>query len=203
MGGYGSGGTNKTHYQVESRRAFRVDSFAFARRIEGDKYAFCKDVIKVKAGRTHIIYNTRVKIAQIWDCGEYTLLKLSRVKNIDGQSQRVYFICPRCGRRVRYLYTGFDGKHRCRTCSRLNYKSQQINGLDEMRLKMRRIVEDKLGYYEWHEICDCIEDVPRPPKPPYMRWDKYSALVLKLSQMQAEYYEEFQRQALRILGYLL
>lgn len=197
MGGYGSGGTNKTHYQVENRRAFRVDSFAFADHIRHDKYAYCKSIIKVPAGRTHIRYHTAVKCADLYERGGYTPLELSRVSNIDGHSQRVYFLCPGCKRRVRYLYARLDGRFRCRVCARLNYKSQQVSGMEEMRLKMGRIVVGKLGYDRWFEDCDCIADLPRPPKPPYMRWDKYNALVLELSQMQTKYYEEFCR---RLLG---
>ncbi len=136
MGGYGSGGTNKTHYQVENRRAFRVDSFAFADHIRYDKYAYCKSIIKVPAGRTHIRYHTAVKCADLYERGGYTPLELSRVSNIDGHSQRVYFLCPGCKRRVRYLYARLDGRFRCRVCAKLNYKSQQVNGMEEMRLKM-------------------------------------------------------------------
>lgn len=157
-------------------------------------------MIKVPAGRTHIRYYTKAKVADLYECGEYHPLELSRVTNIDGRSQRVYFLCPCCDRRVRYLYMGFDGRYKCRTCSNLNYRSQQVSGMEEMRLKMRRIVEDKLGCYGWQVDFDCIADLPVPPKPAYMRWEKYNALRLELVTLQAEYYEEFRRQALHILG---
>ena len=193
MGGWGSGGQNKTHYPVESWRRFRIDSFAFADHIRYDKYAHCKSVIKVPAGNTHILYHTAVKCADLYEYGGYHPLELSRVTNIDGRSQRVYFLCPCCDRRVRYLYMGFDGRYKCRTCSKLNYKSQQVSGMEEMRLKMRRIVEEKLGYYGWEVDFDCIADLPTPPKPAYMRWEKYNALALELETLQADYYTEFCR----------
>ena len=54
--------------------------------------------------------------------------------------ERVYFLCPLCGERVRkpYLYHGF---FRCRKCAKLNYPSQQVTkGCDAAYLKMRRAV---------------------------------------------------------------
>lgn len=35
----------------------------------------------------------------------------------------------------------------CRNCAKLNYASQQKSGMDEMRLKMERIVEKKFRIY--------------------------------------------------------
>ena len=64
----------------------------------------------------------------------------------------------------------------------------------EMRLKMERIVEQKLGGYGWYQDHDCIADVPAPPKPPYMRWSKYEALVAELKKLQSDYYTAFYQQ---------
>ena len=44
MGGYGSGGHNKTHRQLENFR--RIDSFSFCDYLKGDKYLFCKETVK-------------------------------------------------------------------------------------------------------------------------------------------------------------
>ena len=52
-------------------------------------------------------------------------IRLSEKRNGYGGAQ-MFFLCPTCGKRVRYLY--FGGKDRlfkCRACCRLNYKSQQ------------------------------------------------------------------------------
>ena len=57
----------------------------------------------------------------------------------------------------------------------------------EMRLKMERIVEQKLDGYGWYQDYGCIADVPAPVKPPYMRWSKYEALVTELKKLQKMY----------------
>lgn len=143
MGGYGSGGRNKTHKRLESFH--RIDSFAFYDYLIRDKYLFCKETVQYPLIRGDIIYYPQNREAEIREGGSYTELLLSRVPGIDGKSVRMYFLCPYCGRRVRYLYD-YHKHYACRECAKLNYASQQKNGMDEMRLKMERIVEKKLGH---------------------------------------------------------
>ena len=88
---------------------------------------------------------------------------------------------------MRYLYRNKNGFYMCRKCAGLNYKSQQVSGMAEMRLNMERIVEKELGGYGWYQDYDCIADVPAPAKPPYMRWKKYEALVAELKNLQKTY----------------
>lgn len=134
-----------------------------------------------------------IKCLSIQD-GEYKYidLPLSRVIGIDGQSVRMYFHCPYCGRRVRYLYD-FCKHYACRECAKLNYSCQQKNGLDEMRLKMERIVEKKLGYtHWWKDYPDmCIQDLWYIPKPRYMRYEKYERFIQEFRQLQKDYEREF------------
>lgn len=188
MGGVGSGGHNKTHKQVEKQRSCRVDSFAVYDNLRYDKYLSYKDKVDIRGGCTTIRYYTQSKKAEIQENGAYYPLGLSRVTNIDGSSQRLYFLCPCCERRVRYLYRNKNGFYLCRKCAGLNYKSQQVSGMAEMRLKMEYIVEQKLGEYDWYKKYDCIADIPVPAKPPYMRWKEYEALVEKLKKLQSDYY---------------
>ena len=188
MGGLGSGGHNKTHDQIEKRRLFRVDSFAIHDILNHDKYICYKSKVDIHGGCTIIRYNTRSRTAEIQENGVYYPLELSVVKNIDGDSWRLYFLCPCCGQRIRYLYRNYEnGRYICRKCAKLNYRSQQVSGMAEMQLKMERIVE-KLGDVTWYWDYDCIADVTPPSKPPYMRWKEYSNLVIKLRKLQADYY---------------
>ena len=101
MGGYGSGGHNKTHRQLENFR--RIDSFSFYDYLKGDKYIFCKETVKYPG--------------------------------IDGKSTRLYFHCLHCGKRVRYLYRRQE-RYLCRNCAKLNYASQQKNGMDERAMSV-------------------------------------------------------------------
>ena len=156
----------------------------------GDKYLSCKTTVQYHRG--DIIYHVEDKTAEIKTGAFYIDLPLSRIHGIDGKSVRMYFHCPYCGKRVRYLYRRQED-YMCRNCAKLNYASQQKSGMDEMLLKMKRIVEKELGYYDWWKDCDCIADLPAPPKPPYMRWEKYASLVLELKKLQSDYYVAFMK----------
>ena len=121
MGGYGSGGHNKTHKQLENFR--RIDSFSFYDYLKGDKYLFCKETVKYPLFRGDIVYYVGEGMAEIREGDSYTDLILSSVPGIDGKSTRLYFHCPYCGKRVRYLYRRQE-HYMCRNCAKLNYASQ-------------------------------------------------------------------------------
>lgn len=183
MGGYGSGGHNKTHRQLENFH--RVDSFSFYDYLMADKYLYCKETVKYPLFRGDIVYNVGEGMAEIREGDSYTDLILSSVPGIDGKSTRLYFHCPYCGKRVRYLYRRQE-HYMCRNCAKLNYASQQKSGMDEMRLKMERIAE-QLDYQWWRNDFDCIADVYYIPKPHYMRWAKYERLMQEFKALQKEY----------------
>ena len=183
MGGYGSGGHNKTHKRLENFH--RIDSFAFRDFIMWDKYLLFKESVKYPLVRGDIIYYPQSMEAEIREGDSYIDLLLSSVPGIDGISGRLYFHCPYCGRRVRYLYDYYK-HYACRKCAKLNYSSQQKNGMDELRLKMERIAE-RLDYQWWRNGFDCIADVYYIPKPHYMRWAKYEKLMQEFKALQKEY----------------
>ncbi len=190
MGGYGSGGHNKTHRRIESFH--RIDSFVFYGYLIGDKYLQYKTTVQYPLIRGDIIYHVQERTAEIREGDSYTDLLLSRVSGTDGISVRMYFRCPYCGRRVRYLYDYY--KHYvCRECAKLNYSSQQKSGMEEMRLKMERIVEKKLDYTWWRRDYPdtSIQDLWHIPKPPYMRYEKYERLFGEFRQLQKEYERAF------------
>ena len=205
MGGYNSGGHNRTHRQLEDFH--RIDSFSFYDYLAGDKYLWCKTTVKYPLIGGDIIYYVQSKTASIKTffskVGEYRYmdLPLSRVPGIDGKSVRMYFHCPYCGRRVRYLYNYY--KHCvCRKCAKLNYASQQKSGMGEMRLKMERIVEKKLGYTWWRKDYPdmCIQDLWHIPKPRYMRWENYERLMKEFRQLQDDQERAFLKGASWILS---
>lgn len=183
MGGYGSGGHNKTHRQLENFR--RIDSFSFYDYLKGDKYLFCKETVKYPLIRGDIVYYVGEGMAEIREGDSYTDLILSSVPGIDGKSTRLYFHCPYCGKRVRYLYRQQE-HYMCRNCAKLNYSSQQKDGMDELRLKMERIAE-RLDYQWWRNGFDCVADIYYIPKPHYMRRAKYEKLMQEFKALQKEY----------------
>lgn len=184
MGGWGSGGHNRTHRTVED--CHKIDSFKFCDYLNGDKYLQYKENVKYPIIGGDIVYHVATKTARIRQKDGYRTLALSRVPNIDGTTYRMYFHCPECGKRVRYLYN-VRGVYSCRRCSNLNYKSQQKSGMEELRFKMERIAEKELEYYWWRNDHDCIADLHFIPKPRYMRIAKYERLMSEFRALQKEY----------------
>lgn len=126
--------------------------------------------------------------ARISHNGREYPLGLSKVPNVDGLSYRLYFLCPKCGKRVRHLYKK-DCLYQCRKCAKLNYGIQQRSGLNLLRRKMYWLVVNKLQYVDWEvDHPDlCIQDLWYIPKPRYMRWTKYDALMDEYRRLQKEY----------------
>lgn len=121
-----AGGWNRSHGTVEEMP--RIDSYeAWAGECE---YLFCRadkgcslvlDCFRyMKRGPE--TYQEIVKVCHPKD-GWSREIELSRKRNGYGGDQ-AFFLCPACGRRVRYLYQ-VGATFLCRKCSILNYKSQQ------------------------------------------------------------------------------
>lgn len=186
MGGCGSGGHNKAHRTIEDYR--RLDSFDLRRFIE-----LCADEDQYEMlgpqfyNGGDILLDTAAEIR--WG-DRYTPLKLSWVEGIDGNRSRLYFVCPHCRQRVRYLYC-YKGYFICRHCLGANYTSQQSTkeSLQNLRRQMRKIVEGDLRYTWWRvdHPGETIIDLGLIPKPRYMRWEKYSCLMMKYRSLQDEY----------------
>lgn len=179
MGGFGSGGSNKAHGTVEQYR--RIDSFELLRHInEADEPHEIFD--PVFYGSSHF------KLHWAW--------------GVDGSRSRLYFGCPCCGRRVRYLYDR-GGSYVCRRCLGANYESQQMmrGTIADIRRQMRKIVEDQLGYTWWRHDNpgSCIDELDNIPRPRYMRWEKYSRLMMEYRQLQ----DDYTREQLKICGAFL
>lgn len=174
MGGYGSGGRNKTHGTVENYS--RIDSFDLIPHIN-------------EAEDPHDVFDP-----VLFGNNRF---RLHWVEGVDGTYSRVYFGCPQCRRRVRYLYACGAG-YACRHCLGANYESQQVTGgtIKDVRRRMRKIVEDQLGYTWWQlDSPNCqINDLENVPKPRYMRWAKYSALMMEFRELQDEYWRAFIRE---------
>ena len=94
----------KKHGQVEREK--RIDSF------EAEYRAFY-------IGRCEMLHFSREGDRIRLDGGK--IVKLSYVYNAAGRL--TFFLCPFCGKRVRFLYLP---DYKCRTCARLNYRSQQV-----------------------------------------------------------------------------
>lgn len=120
--------------------------------------------------------------------GQY--VEISRVPNNYGGT-RPFFLCPCCGRRVRFLYSR-QGRYRCRACNRLNYQSQQATR-DEFtpyRKGVKLLRERfKLDREQIPVPIDFYAFIP--PRPTGMHWRTYWRLFKELLYLQDEYMRKF------------
>ena len=186
MGGNGSGGHNKTHGRLEDCQ--RIDSFSLRNFLNGDSYLDCKEVVKCPVAGGHIVYHVQEVAASVYAGGRYWPLEIAEVLNVDGRACRMYFICPVCEKRARYLYKQEEG-YLCRSCAGLNYASQQRGGSSKILHRMRYIVEKQLKYTYWQRenpniLLPALEAIP---KPRYMRIEKYEALIKEFRKLQRQY----------------
>lgn len=113
---------------------------------------------------------------------------------------RTFFLCPRCGRRARFLYLRW-GRFLCRACGRLNYRSQQ-HTKDGMLpyYKAAKLLREKFRVAP--ELIPVPMELPGfiPPRPKGMHWETYWRLYRELDRLKQEYYAAFLAEARRILS---
>lgn len=128
-----AGGWNKTHKQAE--RTPRLDSFEI-----GDNYHGIIYIGNTLTEHTlldySIYYHGDSEGVDFWYNGSplKESVEITHLQNGFGSSGQTFWICPFCGKRVRFIYLK-DLHFRCRSCAKLNYKRQQDNA-DWYRLGM-------------------------------------------------------------------
>ncbi len=128
----------------------------------------------------------------------FATLELTRIPSGFGGS-RAFWLCPRCGRRARYLYFK-DRSFVCRECAKLNYRSQQRTRdyvQDGMKLAREKLHWEPPG---WFTPLDFLEVTP--PCPRYMHQATYQRHLAKFKRYQEKYYQEWQQKINAILKIL-
>ena len=184
-----AGGWNKTHGQVEQTP--RIDSFELA--------------------LTHawggIFCGSRyLEIYQDENCCEIfpphsmkgMRAKLSHKRNGYGGKQ-TFFLCPKCGTRVRYLYFTEQGL-RCRICAKLNYRSQQQTkgSMTDYHKSMdyaRKNLSVPPFPIDGFAFCDWI-----PEKPRYIHDTTYRKHLRRFLQYQRRHEARTLADLMRIIG---
>ena len=138
------------------------------------KYVFCQDYVnvmyKIKMG---------IKIPI-----KYTI-HFETVPNNYGGRKRVYFSCPKCGRRSRFVYL-IELCFICRICAELNYESQQ-------RTKNELLAAENLFWYIRGKFQD-MSEIPLqtiseyvPSRPKGMHQTTYNRRLEELIKLQRGY----------------
>ena len=175
------GGQNKTHDSVAHYD--RLDSYRVGA-LRGKNTAFGNSggsiVMDCPGNSVDLIYSTNKLPVR---------LELSRVANHYGGS-RTYFLCPDCGRRVRFLYRPQNGSlFRCRCCWSLNYPTQQHRPNETAAyLRGVKLLRDRF------KLPDALLPKPEkfydflPPRPKGMHRHTYHKLCPEMELLQGEYY---------------
>ena len=202
-----NGGWNKSHGTIE--KTPRVDSFE-AGEIDGwgTLFGYVDGGIPLVLDCYH---NTGCapdgewENLEVWNSktGWSQTLELSRKENGFGGNQ-TFFLCPSCGRRVRYLYQ-VGVALLCRKCSRLNYRSQQETRSDSMYYydKGMALVENRL--YCWplvrpdgFDFCDWVPDRPR-----YMHRATYRRYLARFLRYRKKFSDRQMADMMKLIGFAL
>ena len=112
--------------------------------------------------------NRYIELSYIYN-GENINCKIPiEVGNPNYGGKRYWFVCPRCGRKVAFLY--LRKKFLCRHCHNLSYKTQQLGFSDRM-LAMSRKYRNKV--------------ITNESKKRWLHWTTFDKIMSK-----SEYYEE-------------
>lgn len=188
-----SGGRNRTHGQIE--RADRIDSFE-AGKVEGWGTLLTNTLIPLDCG--HFIEGGE-EVVELSKGQWSTTLELIRIPSGFGGS-RAFWLCPRCGRRARFLYFK-GGIFLCRECARLNYRCQQrthdsVNhAYDGIKLAREKL--------HWKPLIDVVPmDFPymTPGRPKGMHRRTYYRYLARYRRYQEKYRRDSLREMLSILG---
>jgi len=116
----------------------------------------------------------------------------SGVSNNYGGSDRIYFTCPECSRRSRFLYF-VPSCFKCRLCAKLNYRSQQVTKGDWMpaAAKVARYIQDK--FKDDSDIPHQHLATYAPPRPKGVHRVTYDRLMAVLTKLQGEYVALYNR----------
>lgn len=191
MGNFRSGEYNHTHGRYES--TYRVDSFYLA------KYIFTQNDMSYSWNRNGkpaasigIIHNEDYKefvFCYTWNETEKIRNKIDYVLvNNNYGGSRIYFICPDCGKRVRFLCNNVKCFN-CRTCAGLNYEIQQVSDRDkiiiyiEKLLKALKVDTKNMDNFEMARYWVIS-------KPRYMRKEKFENYKFQLLRYQKQFWSE-------------
>ncbi|WP_417495615.1 hypothetical protein [Maricaulis sp.] len=95
--------------------------------------------------------------------------------------ERVWWLCPNCQRRCLKLY-GWGGRHACRACQHIGYATQQEKHRDRIQSRANR-VRKKLGGEPG------VESFPRKPKG--MHWRTYERYCDELEAADRAFFREY------------
>ncbi|ELW7388866.1 hypothetical protein AB8939_17020 [Yersinia enterocolitica] len=116
-----------------------------------------------------------------------------------GYGIRQWYVCPHCIKRVAKLYIGSKDIG-CRECWKLHYKSQSGDGLDRMRMNIRR--QRVAIWGDGERVLNLFNHPETFPKPKGMRWETFERKLARLIASEQAYWRAFSPLVDRITGHI-
>lgn len=184
------GGQNKTHACI-SNYAY-MDSFDISNNLHGFMYVrnYLFKYVPIE------IEDENTTMMRFWTEKPQYSCKIRLYKHVC-ISDQLYFICPDCGKRQRFLYLRWN-KFACRKCQMLNYEVQQ-------RTRECIYYYDLAVAFARERLNYTITEMPinlpyvRIPRPKYMQRKVYVRLIKKYNR----YVELYKQTALQELSKIL
>jgi len=187
MGGWGSGNTDYRFARCTTDKCKRrLDSFSFTAHITE------KAQIDISWGDGSnigaIFFTDKLRIGYTAGIEKVcTDIHFSSVANNFGGS-RLYFICPSCNRRSRFLH--MHQKHfKCRLCAGYGYKSQQFtkSSADVISHRLNAFIKANFNDNDNLSSKTAYTSIT-PSRPKGMHRATYNRLLTRLQALQADYW---------------
>ncbi len=183
----------KTHGTIED--AVSVDSFSLR-----------TGALKMELWKTakYFSYTEQDEVITL-DNREWIKFKIKRISTVTGEQE--YFICPKCGKKYRFLYIDTKAPEQirkkgfmCRKCARLNYRSQQeFKDYLDYYDKGMEYAKEKFG---WTYEDAYPQEFPyyTPDRPRYMHKSTYERYLKKFRWYQRKYKQGYDAEYLVVMG---
>ncbi len=154
------------------------------------------DSFSIKDGLLYIRMNGEIrKSVPITDYGDYIEISLKDGGQIELETETAklryatprYFICPKCGKRQRFLYAVYrEYIFECRTCGYLQYYSRLSWDCFDYYKAGMKYIKEKLGFEDTDAYPEMFSSIV-PDKPKGMKVTTYERHLAKLRWYQQKY----------------
>lgn len=176
------GGQNRSHASTEG--VSRIDSFYWINRKYAQDYA-----AETGDPDAALPIDQHASVRVTWTSNTY---------DKPGQPSRMYWICPQCSRRARFLYYAGRGLI-CRRCARLNYPCQQQTRNTAAEVQNMRAALIEMGCYDLARASlNALLDADPPPMPEDWDSKSFSHGWRRFCKARNRYFEHLNRQMIML-----
>lgn len=110
---------------------------------------------------------------------------LSKLPNNYGGLDKIFFICPRCKSRIRFLFITKEALF-CRHCCKVSYPSQRCGDISKVFYRLDPLFRKLKANTDSEYMIRYI-----PPRPRYMRHNVYVEIIERITELQNHHWAQF------------